>query len=138
MCSLEEIIFPRGHRPRKIWFLRVNKFSYLLLKGKLMFYSTTHLQNVHVLFVICPHLFHSYGTLCFLLLVLSCYENSVSFCMSIDACCFKKKSLLKSLSVNTPSLLQRSVIFEFEKEDKLNSNLYFNKNKLYESETIIK
>ena len=89
-------------------------------------------------FVICPHLFHSYGTLCFLLLVLSCHENSVSFCMSIDACYIKKKSLLKSLSVNTPSLLQRSVIFEFENGDKLNSNLYFNKNKFYESETIIK
>jgi len=57
-----------------------------------MFCSTIHLQNVHVLFVICPHLYHSDGTLCFLLLVLSCYENSVSFCMSIDACYIKSKS----------------------------------------------
>jgi hypothetical protein len=35
-----------------------------------MFYSTIHLQNVHVLYVICPHLYHSYGTLCFLLLIM--------------------------------------------------------------------
>ena len=100
---LRKSYFPEGIARRKYDFWEWTNFYMSLLKGKLMSYSTIHLQNVHILLVICPHLHHSYGTLCFLLLVLSCYENSVSLCMSIDACYIKSKSWLKFKCQHTKS-----------------------------------